>query len=160
MTLIHGTQAFSSPLVPQSGHSRTASPVTGIRTCPAVGSLERMNVTLPVRFGEAYHAYHAYHAHFCHFPRTPAIRKASAASGPPRQRRKIAARGLNTLNTHFLAISREARKASPASAGQKSAEKSPQRKPGAHRAHTLAISREPRPFSPTLSRQAILTHRA
>jgi hypothetical protein len=172
MTLIHGTLAFSSPLVPQSGHRRMASPATGICSLgnqkagfylgkggldshlphgknrdttladkrPTLGRQQRAEPK-EASMEPAYHAYHAYHAHFCDFPRSPALRKPSATSGTPEERRKIAARGLNTLNTHFFAISREAPEGLTASTGQRNAEKSRQRKPRAHRAHTLAISR-------------------
>jgi hypothetical protein len=88
-------------------------------------------------------ASHAYHAHFSHFPRTPALREAPTASGGQRNAEKSPLRGISSLSSHFLAISREVRKASAASAGRTNAEKSPQRKPRAHRAHFLAISRDP-----------------
>jgi hypothetical protein len=146
------------------------------RTYPAVASLERMNVALPPRFGEAYSAYSAYSAVFS-ATKSPSfyrlrdlVRKirltrtfltdktgdtTSADKRPaltlgcqqPAEPKAASKPPSHACHAHFSYFPRTPA-LKKASAAQRNAEKSPTRSISSLSSHFLAISREAREASP------------
>jgi hypothetical protein len=168
MTSTHGTLAISSPLVLQSGHSRMVFSSIGIAHTPR-WVLERINVTLPPRVGEAYPPYPAYpavpsatkwpgfnlaeglialSAHLPHgingdttlADKRPTLGRQQPAE-PKESSKEPTYRAYRALFSHFPRIP-ALREALAASGAQRNAEKSPLRGISSLSSHFLAISRE------------------